>query len=107
MDVSRVLKRLPEEFADLRGRLQRALNMLAATVELKRAVIEGLRPSHLDSLGIGFAVRSLCEELTERAGLPCEMKIGPDEDFEHMDPAWSIALYRIAQEALTNVTKHS
>jgi signal transduction histidine kinase len=79
--------------------------MLTETVELKHEVIEGLRPSHLDNLGLGFAMKSHCREFTRRTGLPCEVEV--QEDFDDLDPAWSIAFYRIAQESLTNITKHA
>lgn len=105
MDLNWIAKRLPPEQAEVRERLQRSLQMLTDTVELKHEVIEGLRPSHLDNLGLGFAMRSHCQEFTRRSGLPCDAHVL--EDFDELDPAWSIALYRIAQEALTNVTKHA
>lgn len=105
MDLNWIGKRLPPEQPELRERLQRSLQMLADTVELKHEVIEGLRPSHLDNLGLGYAMRSHCREFTRRTGLPCDASIS--EDFDDLDPAWSIALYRIAQEALTNVTRHA
>lgn len=105
MDLNWVCKRLPENPPELRERLQRALQMLTTTVELKRNLIEGLRPSHLDSLGLGFAMRTLCDEFAKRTGVQCELDA--DEDFEELDPTVSIAMYRIAQEALTNTAKHA
>ncbi|HEY5808545.1 MAG TPA: CHASE3 domain-containing protein [Povalibacter sp.] len=105
MDLNWINKRLPPAQPELRERLQRSLQMLAETVELKHEVIEGLRPSHLDNLGLAYAMRSHCREFTRRSGVPCEVTV--EEDFDDLDPAWSIALYRIAQEALTNVTRHA
>ena len=105
MDLNWIQRRLPEGSREVRERLQRVLQMLAETVELKHEVIEGLRPSHLDNLGLAFAMRSHCREFTRRTGLPCDVDV--HEDFDDLDPAWSIALYRIAQEALTNITKHA
>lgn len=105
MDLNWIQRRLPEEGRDVRERLQRVLHMLSETVELKHEVIEGLRPSHLDNLGLAFAMRSHCREFTRRTGLPCEVDV--QEDFDDLDPAWSIAFYRIAQESLTNITKHA
>jgi signal transduction histidine kinase len=105
MDLNWISKRLPPEQPELRERLQRSLQMLTDTVELKHEVIEGLRPSHLDNLGLAFAMGSHCREFTRRTGVPCEVEVV--EDFDELDPGWSIALYRIAQEALTNVTKHA
>jgi signal transduction histidine kinase len=105
MDLNWISKRLPAEHSELRERLQRSLQMLADTVELKHEVIEGLRPSHLDNLGLSYAMKTHCREFTRRTGVPCEVEV--EEDFDDLDPAWSIALYRIAQEALTNVTRHA
>ena len=105
MDLNWISKRLPAEQPELRERLQRSLQMLTETVELKHQVIEGLRPSHLDNLGLAFAMRSHCREFTRRTGLPCDVDVV--EDFDEIDPELSIALYRIAQESLTNVTKHA
>lgn len=105
MDLNWINKRLPAENPDLRERLQRSLQMLSDTVELKHEVIEGLRPSHLDNLGLGFALRSHCREFSRRTGIPCDITVA--EDFDDLDPAWSIALYRIAQEAFTNVARHA
>lgn len=105
MDLNWIIKRLPPQSADVRERLQRSLQMLADTVELKHEVIEGLRPSHLDNLGLGVAISSHCREFTRRTGVQCEADVA--EDFDDLDPAWSIALYRIAQEALTNVARHA
>lgn len=105
MDLNWIQRRLPEGVREVRERLQRVLQMLAETVELKHEVIEGLRPSHLDNLGLAFAMRSHCREFTRRTGLPCEVDV--QEDFDDLDPSWSIAFYRIAQEALTNITKHA
>lgn len=105
MDLNWINKRLPPERPELRERLQRSLHLLAETVELKHEVIEGLRPSNLDNLGLAHAMRSHCREFTRRTGLPCEVQV--DEDFDDLDPNWAIALYRIAQESLTNVTRHA
>lgn len=105
MDLNWISKRLPPEQPELRERLQRSLQMLTDTVELKHEVIEGLRPSHLDNLGLAFAMRAHCGEFTRRTGVPCDVEVV--EDFDELDPGWSIALYRIAQESLTNVTKHA
>lgn len=105
MDLNWIQRRLPEGTREIKERLQRVLQMLGETVELKHEVIEGLRPSHLDNLGLAFAMRSHCREFTRRTGLPCEVDV--QEDFDDLDPSWSIAFYRIAQESLTNIAKHA
>lgn len=105
MDLNWIQRRLPDAPREVRERVQRVMQLLTETVELKHQVIEGLRPSHLDNLGLAFAMRSHCREFTRRTGLPCEVEV--HEDFDDLDPASSIAFYRIAQEALTNITKHA
>jgi signal transduction histidine kinase len=105
MDVAWVQKRLRDTEPQLAERLQRALGVIAQTVEIGRAVIEGLRPMTLDHLGLDHAMRAHCEEFSKRTGVPCDTAI--DANLGQLDPAWSIALYRIAQEALTNITKHA
>jgi len=105
MDLNWIARRLPKDVPEVRERLQRSLQMLSETVELKHEVIEGLRPSHLDNLGLAFAIRSHCQEFSRRTGLDCDVDV--EEDFDDIDPAWSIAFYRIAQEALTNILKHA
>jgi signal transduction histidine kinase len=105
MDLNWIAKRLPPERPELRDRLERALRMLRETVAVKQDVIDRLRPSQLDTLGLAVALRSQCRELTTRTGVPCE--VDAPEEFDGLDRTWSIALYRIAQEALANVEKHA
>jgi signal transduction histidine kinase len=105
MDLNWLLRRLPEEPRELRERLQRTLQMLSDTVELKHEVIEGLRPSQLDNLGLAFAIHSHCREFARRTGIACDVEVS--EDFDDLDPSWSIAFYRIVQESLTNIAKHA
>jgi signal transduction histidine kinase len=105
MDVAWVQKRLRDTDPQLAERLQRALGVLTQTVEIGRSVIDGLRPETLDHLGLDHAIRVHCEEFSKRTGVPCDSSIDPD--LGQLDPAWSIALFRIAQEALTNVAKHA
>ena len=105
LDVFSVASKLEGREPALAGRLKRALGILRETVDVKRRIIQGLRPSLLDSLGISAAMRMHCEEFTRRTGLPCNAEC--PEEIGEVDPAWSIALYRIAQESLNNVTKYA
>jgi signal transduction histidine kinase len=105
LDVAAVANRLQATEPALAVRLQRALSTLRDTVELKRKIIHGLRPSMLDTLGLAPAVTTLCEDYTRRTGQLCHIDVA--QDLGDIDPQWLIALYRIAQESLTNVTKHA
>ncbi|HBA59447.1 MAG TPA: hypothetical protein DCZ92_01220 [Elusimicrobia bacterium] len=70
-----------------------------------RRVSQNLMPSELMDLGLEPALRTLCREFKERAGVPVTLKAVnvPRE----ISPELALALFRIAQEALNNVGKHS
>lgn len=105
IDVKWVEKKLREREPELAERLRRALTVLEQTVDIKRNVIEGLRPSLLDMLGLATALESLSEEYTRRTGID----VVPDleQDLPDLPPDVSIALYRVVQEALVNVQKYA
>lgn len=105
MDVSRVQERLAGNDAEAAGKLQRALAMLDEGVQVKRRIVEELRPTLLDNLGLGPALQWLASETCARAGLECAVSVPEDEN--GLPAAVSIALFRVAQEALTNVVRHA
>jgi len=105
MDLNWIAKRLPEDRPELRERLQRALRMLGETVRIKQAVIDRLRPSQLDTLGLAVALRTRCREMANQIGVTCE--VAAPEDFEGIDSARSIALFRVAEEALAHVDREA
>ena len=89
---------LREVASQLRTKVEQA-------VELVRILSHRLRPSVLDDLGIGPALESLGSEVCKRSKLQCEVSIGAK--MEEMTQGVTTAIYRIAQEALTNVMRHS
>jgi signal transduction histidine kinase len=72
--------------------------------ELQRLIAD-LRPSHLDDLGLSSALRWYCNSLQERVNLVVHVEIQGEE--QAVTSPVKIALFRIAQEALTNVVKHA
>ena len=105
MDISSVSNALEAKDPALAQRLGRALATLDDGVALKRHIIEELRPTLLDNLGLGAALDWQVREVCKRAGLNCELTI--PEDTSNLSPDVGIALYRIVQEALTNVVKYA
>ncbi len=70
-----------------------------------RRISRDLRPGVLDDLGLGPALQSLVEEFGRRTGIETEFETVVFRN--RLDQDAKIALYRIAQEALTNIEKHA
>jgi signal transduction histidine kinase len=66
-----------------------------------------LRPSVLDDMGLELALRRYTEEWSLNAGVPVELHIGGNLEANRLAQELETTLYRIAQEALTNVTRHA
>ncbi len=105
MDISWAEQHLTINDPDLKLRLNRVQQNLAAGVDLKRRIIEELRPTLLDNVGLFAALRWQMKETCAAAGLNCSQSY-PDEEPRFKSEA-SIALFRIAQEAFSNILKHS
>lgn len=105
MDISWAEQHLTKHDADLKLRLNRVQQHLAAGVDLKRRIIEELRPTLLDNVGLFAALRWQMKETCAAAGLKCTESY-PDEEPRFRSEA-AIALFRIAQEAFSNILKHS
>ncbi|MGZ8318722.1 MAG: CHASE3 domain-containing protein [Telluria sp.] len=105
MDINSAADELREEHAHIAQRLDRARMTLITTVELKRRIVENLRPSLLDNLGLAAALQSYCVEFATVTGTDCEALI--DGDVNVAGPMHAIAVFRIVQEALNNVAKYA
>lgn len=87
-----------------RERVQDCLRIVNETITNVRQISQLLRPTILDDFGLDAALRSLCERFQQRTGIEVEYQSNfhsrlPDETETH--------LYRISQEALTNVARHA
>jgi signal transduction histidine kinase len=68
-------------------------------------VSEDLRPGILDDFGLAAAIEWQAEEFQNRTKIKCNLKIDGEMDF--IDDEVSIAVFRVFQETLTNITRHS
>lgn len=103
MDVNWLEGRLGSD-NDIAARLMRLTKLLDSGIDVKRRIIENLRPSLLDHLGLAAAVKWHVEETCKSANLDCQLALG---ELERLSPDVEIALYRVVQESLTNVVKHA
>ncbi len=87
-------------------RVDDALALTDAGIRSIRAVIEGLRPTLIDDLGLLPALRSLAGSFSQRSG--CHVAISfPPDGIPALSSDAELALYRVLQEALSNVARHS
>ena len=105
MDASWLEDKTATGNPNLKARFKRLQDALQAGVELKRRVVEDLRPTLLDNLGLMPALQWQVAESCARAGLKCTERY-PSEELT-LTPEASIAIFRIVQEALTNILKHA
>jgi two-component system, NarL family, sensor histidine kinase UhpB len=83
-------------------------DLAAQTLDEVRKLALELRPSVLDDLGLVAALRQYLRTTEERTGLATHLSlVGWDEDAERLPAAAETALFRIAQEAVTNTIRHA
>jgi len=105
MDVSWIEDRVATSDAEVQAHFKRVHEALQAGVEVKRRVVEHLRPTLLDNLGLFPALRWQVADICGRAELDWTERYPPEE--LDLTPEASIAIFRIVQEALTNILKHA
>jgi signal transduction histidine kinase len=103
MEVGWLAKRLKEralvEKTDSMGKL------IDSTVQTVRKIATGLRPEMLDDMGLIAAVGWQAKEFQKRTGIRCRAKLPPEG--LKLDIDVSTTMFRIFQEILTNVARHS
>jgi signal transduction histidine kinase len=88
--------------------MREAIEHIEREIGNLRSIITDLRPAALDELGLGTAIEALLDRHREQDGLDIEREIVlPDTLARRMDPELEGVVYRIVQEALTNVAKHA
>ncbi len=106
-----LLLRIKAKISDTRGneaiaeQLNEAIGLVSSTSGTVKRLCTDLRPPLLDHVGIGAALEWQCEEFRKRSGVACEVAVESEIFAINIDIA--TALFRVFQEALTNVLKHS
>jgi len=80
--------------------------LLDETLETTRRLSAELRPPLLDEAGLPAVIEARARELEARSGLACALEMPADGQLT-LDPARALGLYRVLQEALTNVVRHA
>ncbi|MCH7972965.1 MAG: sensor histidine kinase [Bacteroidetes bacterium] len=81
------------------------LSSFDGTITDLKSIIYNLKPSILEELGLGAAITTLCKTITDKSNINSNVDIIGFE--ERIDPDQEITIYRIIQESLNNILKHS
>jgi len=105
MEISAANKKLDPSNKDVKDRLMQAIALADIMVRTVRRIASDLRPDILEHLGLTAALEWQSEEFEKHTGIPCTVFSSIDKVV--IDYNTAIGLYRIYQEALTNIAKHA
>ncbi len=105
MDLARAIEVLPGEAAEAKEKLSQSRSLAAQTLADLRKLIYDLRPEVLDQLGLVPALRSYIKSHLEAENIQVQLNFLGLKD--RLSPQVEITLFRVIQEAITNIVRHS
>jgi PAS domain S-box-containing protein len=105
IEVALLASKLPEASGGWREKAHSLEGLLDQAMSTASRVGRELRPGILKEFGLSAALECQAEDFSQRAGISCRVQC--DDEGMEPDPDTSLAIFRIAQEALTNVAKHA
>lgn len=103
LDAARIRSRLAGAAPEALDRLNHLVETLNSSIALGRRIIEDLRPSTLSNLGLVPTLEILGRDFASHAGVQVHSQLEPVK----LPPDAQLVVYRLVQEAITNITKHS
>jgi signal transduction histidine kinase len=107
LSISALKRQISGAQPDASDHADRLQQNLAHLGEGLRQLSHQLHPALLEHCGLVMALRALCSEFSTLSGVPVSFSSSPDEAFGDVSPDAALCLYRVAQEALQNVSKHA
>ena len=105
LDISWLGRQDATRDAPLAGKLADMQTLVTDTIELTQKIASELRPQVLDLMGLPTAIEWQARQFALRTGIQCRCEVGaPCRD---ADPGMATAVFRVFQEALTNITRHA
>jgi signal transduction histidine kinase len=105
LDLNLILGLLPDDQLSIRAKMKLDLDLVNDTIRSVKRICNDLRPGLLDHLGIEAAIEWQAEEFQRRSGIECLVSL--PQNIIEIDMERATALFRIFQEALTNIIKHA
>ena len=105
IQINLVGKKLNNDQQILKEKIESSLKLIDDSINSIQKIAEKLRPNVLDELGIGAAIEWQTKDFSERTGIECVCDFSKEELI--LDKEKSTAVFRIFQEALTNVARHA
>lgn len=105
MDLAWINRKLPAGEKGIAERIQSSLELVDETISSVRRIATELRPSILDDLGLAEALDWQSRDFGKRTGI--SMDFSSNAHQKRYPPTVAIALFRVCQEALTNVARHA
>lgn len=105
MDLALIGRKITTKQTQLRAKIESSMQLVDDMIVTLRRIASDLRPRALDDLGLAAALEWQGQEFEKRTGIQCHLVL-PLEPL-NLDPERSTAIFRIFQESLTNVTRHS
>ncbi len=110
LDLAWLRNKLADARPALTERVSSMSDLTGDTLATVRQIAARLRPPVLDDLGLDAAIEWQADDFTRRAGIACSLDLtidSPEGEALPHDPARDTAIFRIFQEALTNVARHA
>jgi PAS domain S-box-containing protein len=107
IDSAWLLQRFPAQGSGVSDRLRSMISLLDSTLEGVRRLAARLRPPALDELGLEAAIEWQVKDFESRTSITCDIEAQVDADKLGTERVRDTAIFRILQEALTNVARHS
>lgn len=106
MNLISLTRKLPGKDDSILERVEAMTCLIDTSIQSVQRITARLRPGVIDELGLHAAIEWLVDDFRINSDIECDIMINNDDDFDYNKDI-SIAVFRILQEALTNIARHA
>lgn len=104
LSLAMIQSELPGECQGIQAQVREAIGLTEKTMNELRLLAHNLHPPAIDTVGLSQTLRDYCQRVSRQSGIEILYR---DSQLNHLPGQIQISLYRVVQEALTNIVKHS